>query len=134
MRWPEGLSLAPERSVFDKVAREAGADDPKDRPDRTQSPELAHLERVVTFASGPTSAWDLHQRLRPVLQSLARHRLRIGRGLDLDASADADAIREQLGPDLHDLVRSDRPAPTDRRGPGITLGELAAHVSRLEEM
>ena len=149
MRWPRGLSLAAEPSAFEAAALDARSrSGPEHHPRYLSAPDpsapdpsgsdlpasMLHLQRIVTFSTGRTGAWDAHQRLRPVLRDLARHRLRVGRGLDLDAPADAAAVREHLGAALYELVRSDRPAPTNRRGAGIELAELVDHVARLEAL
>ncbi|HEY4376718.1 MAG TPA: hypothetical protein VGM93_06150 [Acidimicrobiales bacterium] len=91
-------------------------------------PELEELERTVGFAT--EAAGDVHRRLRPVLRSLAAHQLRRRRGIDLEA--DPDAARRLLGAELYDLVRADRPAPVDRRAPGIAADHLAELVVILE--
>ena len=73
------------------------------------------------------SAFDTHVRLRPVVREIAGVRL-AARGLRLDAS------QEVLGPELWDLARDDRPAPTDRHAPGTPTATLRRVVERLEEL
>jgi hypothetical protein len=91
--------------------------------------DLERLERIVSFQQ---DAGDLHYRLRPVLRDIAIYRLAT-RGIDLDR--DATKARGALGDVLFDIVRADRPAPRDRRAPGIgKVGDIAAMVTRLEEL
>jgi hypothetical protein len=94
-----------------------------DRPPRLA--ELERLEREVTLASA--SAFDLHARLRPVLQEIAGMRL-AARGRRLDQG------EEILGEELWQLVRPDRRPPTDRHEPGIARAELRRVVERLEAL
>ena len=131
MKWPRRLSLAPDGSVLESVLAGNEAENPVDA---ALPRAVAQLERIVTISTGRSSAWELHQRLRPVLRDIARHRVRVRHGLDLDADRDIDAVRDRLGEDLYDLVRPGRPEPSDRRGPGITLMELDEYVARLEAL
>ena len=94
-----------------------------DRPPRLA--ELERLEREVTLATA--SAFDLHARLRPVLQEIAGMRLAV-RGRRLDQG------EEILGEELWQLVRPDRHPPTDRHEPGILRAELRRVVERLEAL
>jgi hypothetical protein len=50
------------------------------------------------------------------------------RGLRLEASEDL------LGPELWELARDDRPAPTDRHAPGIPAAALRRLLERLETL
>ena len=50
------------------------------------------------------------------------------RGLRLDASEDV------LGPELWELARDDRAAPTDRHAPGVPPDSLRRLVERLESL
>lgn len=81
-------------------------------------------------ASGTSQASGFHFRLRPVLRDIADQRLRARHGIGID---DPEAV-VHLGPDAHDLLRADRPAPDDRRRPGIdpaTLDDLLTNLERL---
>lgn len=90
--------------------------------------QLLALERETMLAT--ETAFDLHFRLRPVLQEIAAQRLSTRRGLELDS----DAAAEVLGPEAWELVRPDREAPHERFGPGVALGELRAAVAALERI
>ena len=73
------------------------------------------------------SAFDTHVRLRPVVREIVGVRL-AARGLRLEDS------EEVLGPELWELARDERPAPTDRHAPGISAAKLRRAVERLETL
>jgi hypothetical protein len=109
-----------DRSAYDRAARVAGGDP-------TVPADLRRLEQTLWFASAREA--DLHLRLRPVLREIAELRL-AARGIALDGG-DAGA-RSVLGEELWEVVRPDRPAPTDRTAPGLPPEALHALVDRLE--
>jgi hypothetical protein len=87
------------------------------------------VEREVTLATG--TAFDVHYRLRPLLQPIATDLL-LRRGVALDGDpARAAAL---VGPDAWELVRPDRPAPADRAARGIPLESAARAVDGLERL
>jgi hypothetical protein len=103
------------RSIFEAaLARRA----PPARP----VSQLERLQRDVVLAT--ETEWDLHRRLLPELREIAEGRLARG--------------AEQPGPDTlgrwWELLRPDRPAPTDRRARGIDPAELRALVADLERL
>jgi hypothetical protein len=99
------------------------------RTSRARPASLARVEREVTLATG--TAFDVHFRLRPVLQSLSTSLL-LRRGIDVERSpARAEAL---LGPDVWELVRPDRPAPDDRTAPGLTIETVECVVADLERV
>ena len=91
---------------------------------------LARVEREVSIAC--TSAFDTHQRFRPSLIELARGLLASRRGIDLDG--EPDRARAVLGDDLWELVRPDRPRPTDKQAGGIDEEQLGRIVVALERI
>ena len=97
-----------------------------ERPARVE--ELERIEREVVIAQ--TTAFDLHFRLRPTLRRIASELLRSRRGIDLDG--DPDTARRALGDETWELVRTDRPPPDDRFGPGIEIAALHRVVDSLE--
>ena len=97
-----------------------------ERPARVE--ELERIEREVVIAQ--TTAFDLHFRLRPTLRRIASELLRSRRGIDLDG--EPDTARKALGEETWELVRSDRPPPDDRFGPGIETARLHRVVDSLE--
>lgn len=96
---------------------------------RARPASLARVEREVTLATG--TAFDVHFRLRPVLEPLAASLL-LGRGVDVEREpARAQAL---LGPDVWELVRPDRPAPDDRTAPGLPIETVERVVADLERI
>jgi hypothetical protein len=96
---------------------------------RARPASLARLEREVTLASG--TAFDVHFRLRPLLQQLAGGLL-VRRGVDLERNpARAEAL---LGPRVWELVRPDRAAPDDRTAPGLPVGAIEQAIDDLERL
>jgi len=94
-----------------------------ERPERAgQVPQLAKVEREVTLAIG--NAYDLHTRLLPHLREIAAARL--------------ERRGQRAGPDTlgrwWDLLRPDRPEPSERFAPGIPEHELRELVADLERI
>ncbi len=85
-------------------------------------PQLAKVEREVTLAIG--NALDLHTRLLPHLREIASARL--------------ERRGKRAGPDTlgrwWELLRPDRPEPSERFAPGIAAGDLRDLVADLERM
>lgn len=101
------------------------------RPLKAERPaELTRLERAV--ALGSANAFYLHARLRPLLRRIADERLRVHRGVELETQP--EAAREALGPEAWDLLRPDRPRPTDPDAPGLPLSRLESVVATLERL
>ena len=96
------------------------------RPSRPAT--LERVEREVVLSGG--SAFDLHVRLRRRLRAITEHRLAAHRGLDLDAGT--AETRELLGDDLWELVQPDRPMPTDRLAPGLSVRRQRDLLDRVE--
>lgn len=92
--------------------------------------DLAALERVVYMAGA--SAGDRHHRLAPLVRGIARHRLAVHRGVDLDR--DPQAARRLLGPVAWELVRPDAGEPADRFAGGIGESDLHAVVDALDDL
>lgn len=96
----------------------------------TRPEALRRYERHVPLAV--ESAFDLHFRLRPELVEIASGQLWSRRGIELETQP--ERAREALPPAVWELVRPDRPAPADRRAPGISRAELTRVVDALETM
>ncbi len=92
--------------------------------------ELERMEREVSMAA--SAAFDLHFRLRPRLQRIARQLLLSRRGVDL--TAHPDTARRLLGEETWAVVRPDLPPPSDRSAPGLPLWRLDAVVTSLERL
>jgi hypothetical protein len=88
-------------------------------------PELERLERELSL--GMQSAFDFHVRLRPVLTEIAEARL-AARGNRLE---DGESLLE---PDAWDLIRPDRPPPTDRHAAGANPAAVRRLVDALEKI
>lgn len=91
---------------------------------------LARLEQEV--ALGVAGSFDLHHRLRPRLRELTMELVAARRGVSLDG--EPDRARGILGDEAWDIVRPDRPQPTDRLARGIPISELTGVVESLEQM
>ena len=91
------------------------------RTDRAPA-QVEQIERAVTL--GVANAYDLHLRLLPQLREIAQCRLeRAGR----------TSSPETLGR-WWELLRPDRPEPSDRFGVGLPQSELLDLVADLERM
>ena len=95
------------------------------RPADSGEPALVRELELSTY-----NAFHLHARVRPVLRDIAAHRLRTRYGVELDA--EAGRARELVGAHAWELVRPDRPAPSDRLARGPTVAELQLVVDELE--
>jgi hypothetical protein len=112
--------------AFPREERSALADAlDRDPPEAQRPAELARIERELTMANA--SAFDTHVRLRPAVREIVGVRL-AARGLRLEDS------EEVLGPELWELARDERPAPTDRHAAGISTAALRRVVERLETL
>lgn len=104
-------------------------------PRRRRAPSLppeenrpADLRRVEHDVAARQAAVEVHVRLRPLLAEIAMARLARRRNL---TAAEARAL---LGDELWDLVRPDRPRPSDPSGPGLSLDQLTQMTERLEQL
>ncbi len=108
-----------------------------DEAQRPAAPVVAgrpvDLQRVERFVRANLSAAEVHFDVRPVLRDVATHRLRTRRGLELERHP--DRARDLLGDSLFELVRADRPAPSDRqvRDPH-SAEKVTAYVDALEAL
>jgi hypothetical protein len=92
--------------------------------------QLVQLEREVGL--GLANAFDLHHRLRPTLHETAAGLLAAHRGINLDAQS--ELARAALGEDAWEIVRDDRPTPTDRTARGAELASLDRALAALEAL
>ncbi len=99
------------------------------RSTRARPASLARVEREVTLATG--TAFDVHFRLRPLVQTLAAGLL-LRRGVDLERSP--ARAEELLGPEIWELVRPDREAPDDRTAPGVPIETIERTMDDLERL
>jgi hypothetical protein len=87
------------------------------------------LDRVVSAAT--SHAGELHLRLRPILREIAADGLR-RQGVELDAQP--QAAQERLAPQTWELVRPDRPRPSDAFARGLAPKQLDAVLDDLEAL
>jgi hypothetical protein len=92
--------------------------------ERTRPPELLRIERELTL--GSASAGHLHMRLLPLLREIATARL----GFDIARSP--ERARTLLGDEAWELLRPDRPPPSDRNAPGAARRAIEHCIEALE--
>lgn len=102
----------------------------KRREPRSVPETLVRME--ARTALGVAGAFDLHFRLRPRLRRLATELLASRHGIALDKAP--ERAREALGDETWEIVREDRPPPTDRLARGIPIPELHRVVESLENL
>jgi hypothetical protein len=110
-------------SDFDRALEEMNRRNPSD------SGELTLVNEVEQSTA---SALHLHVRLRPILREIAAHRLWMRFGVDLDR--EQERARELVGDNAWELVRPDRPPPSDRLARGPAPADLRVVVEELERL
>jgi hypothetical protein len=95
-------------------------------PEPTRPSEIVRIEREITL--GTTSAGHLHTRLLPLLRDAAAARLAI------DFNLHPERARAALGDESWELLRPDRPEPTDRSAPGLPIRRVRKVVDVLERL
>jgi hypothetical protein len=124
-----GLAVAGLRRTFPRAARPHRGRGGRGRP-AEQPRSLVQLENEATL--GVADALDLHYRLRPHLRLVAAGLLEGRRGVALDD--EPEAARRLLGEETWELVRPDRPVPSDRHAPGLAPDGLERIVLSLERL
>jgi hypothetical protein len=94
-------------------------------PAESGEPALVRELELSTY-----NAFHFHLRLRPLLRDVAAHRLRSRYGVELDA--EPARARELVGAVAWNIVRPDRPPPSDRMAAGPTVAELRVALDELE--
>jgi hypothetical protein len=92
--------------------------------------ESGELTLVRELELSTYNAFHLHARVRPVLREIAAYRLLTRYGVELDA--EPVRARELVGAAAWELVRPDRPPPTDRLAAGPAPRELRVVIEELE--
>jgi hypothetical protein len=115
---------APPASRFEQALRR------RKPPAASQPVELLVMERELVL--GSADADHAHRRLLPLLRAAAAARLAARHGLELERRP--EAAQALLGEDVWELLRPDRPPPSDRHGPGVPGERVAAAISRVEEL
>jgi hypothetical protein len=95
----------------------------------SDSGELALVHDVQQSVA---STFHLHTRLRPILREIAAHRLSMRFGVDLDT--EPERARELIGVEAWEVVRPERPPPSDRLAPGPSASHLSKVVEELERI
>jgi hypothetical protein len=98
-------------------------------PDETDPAPLS-TEREVELSR--IEAVHFHVRARPLLREIAAHRLRTKYGVELDR--EPERARELLPADVWEVVRPERPFPTDRLAPGPSYAEQRKLLDGLERI
>ena len=99
------------------------------RPSEPRTPELS-LARDVSLSSA--NGFHFHTRLRPVLRTIAAHRLRTRYGVELDS--EPARARELIPARAWEVVDPDRRPPHDRLAPGPDVRSIAAVVDEVERL
>jgi hypothetical protein len=103
----------------------------RDRPEALSQPvELMRMERELVL--GMAEAAHAHRRLLPLLRAAAAARLASRHGIELERRP--EAARALLGEDTWELLRPDRPMPTDRHAPGVPEERVVSVIERLESL
>jgi hypothetical protein len=99
---------------------------------RRHSSDSGELTLVHDVALSVASAFHLHLRLRPVLREIAGHRLLRRYGVDLER--EPERARELIGAEAWELVRPERPPPSDGLAPGPPASAVRTVVEELERI
>jgi hypothetical protein len=97
---------------------------------RRHPSDSGELTLVNDVQQSVASTFHLHTRLRPVLREIADHRLSMRFGVDL--RREPERARELIGAEAWELVRPERPPPSDRLAPGPPVSQLSKVVEQLE--
>jgi hypothetical protein len=92
--------------------------------------ETAPLDAERDIELSRIETLHFHVRVRPVLREIAAHRLRTRYAVELDR--EPERARELLPSDVWEVVRPERPFPSDRLAAGPTLAEQRKLLDGLE--
>ena len=122
-RAARALRAAQAESPFERALAASRRPDSGDRsPLSTERDvELARIEEV-----------HFHVRVRPLLREIAAHRLRTAYGVELDR--EPVRARELLPGDVWEVVRPDRPFPSDRLAPSPSFAQQRKLLDGLERL
>jgi hypothetical protein len=91
--------------------------------------DSGELSLVHDVQQSVASSFHLHVRLRPILREIAAHRLSMRFGVDL--RREPERARELIGVEAWELVRPERPSPSDRLASGPPASQLTKVVEQL---
>ena len=94
--------------------------------------DSGELSLVHDVQQSVASTFHLHTRLRPILREIAAHRLSMRFGVSLDR--EPERARELIGAEGWELVRPERPPPSDRLAQGPPTSQLSKVVEELERI
>jgi hypothetical protein len=123
VRTTRGSGMGTATSDFDRAFADMSHRYPSD------SGELSLVHDVQQSVA---SSFHLHTRLRPLLREVAAHRLSMRFGVDLDR--ECERARELIEGEAWELVRPERPPPSDRLAPGPSASHLSRVVEELERI
>ena len=95
-----------------------------------QPVELLRMERELEL--GIAGAGYAHNRLLPLLRSVAASRLTSRHGIELERRP--DAARAALGEEAWEWLRPDRPEPDDRFAPGVPREQVEHLIATVESL
>ena len=114
---------APRRSAFELALR-------RQPQAEATLPEHERAEAHVDVERG--RGGERHLVPQPLVRRIAVHLLAARRGVSLDAQP--ERARALLGDETWELVRADRPSPTDRNARGLRPAQLREIVASLERL
>jgi hypothetical protein len=123
VRFARVLRLSSPASSFEAALARAKAQ-------RSGAEDALALDREVELSR--MDAFHFHVRMRPLLRDVAAYRLRVHYGVELDR--EPERARELLPAELWEVVRSDRPPPSERLAPGPTLAQQRRLLDGLEKL
>jgi hypothetical protein len=113
------------------LAREPRRTPPQPSNAANEVEQYRTIARQLAMSSW--SAHDLHFRLRPLVQEIARARLAQEHGVDLER--EPERARQLVGTGrVWELIRPDREQPEDREARGWSESELERLVDELEDL
>jgi hypothetical protein len=113
----------PPASQFEQALRQR-------KPATAQPEELLRMEREILL--GIADADHAHRRLLPLLRATASARLAARHGVEPGRRPELE--RGLIGDEVWELLRPDRPEPTDRHGPGLREEQVVAVIEKVESL
>ena len=129
------LLLALVRTTSERGPAIGGAGDFEravDDMSRRYPSDSGELTLVHDVQQSVASTFHLHTRLRPILREIAAHRLSMRFGVSLDR--EPERARELIGAEGWELVRPERPPPSDRLAQGPPTSQLSKVVEEPERI